>query len=434
MAAHAKLGASSASRWMNCPGSIRLSEGAPNQSSFQAREGTVAHTLGELALLCQPEDRYEFLEEQEGKAVDPDHPDIAVSRDMIHAVRQYVGYCGPRMSQAEFTELELRVSLKGYGRDKAGRKVALDMFGTADFVAVFADGILEIADYKHGQGVTVEPLENPQLKYYAAGVLAKLAETDPKLYDKVDTVMTTVVQPRDDHLIPIRHHLYDVKELLAWVDDVLIPAAARTQEPDAPLATGEHCRFCPAQARCPERRRKQLEKAKMVFKKQDDRIIPEKSAQELTIDELRVVLDSAEDIISWVKSCQKYAHEALEQNTLGPDDQKSLGYKLVNKRATRKFSMADEQVADALCEEFGLGDDELFTQKLRSPAQLEKEIGIAKTKKSEVWRSLVVSESSGTTLARGDDSRPAVKKASAKDKFGTPDDDEDEDEDDDGLL
>ena len=51
MSAHAVLGASSSKRWMTCPGSVRLSEGMPNESSVYAAEGSAAHALGEHCLI-----------------------------------------------------------------------------------------------------------------------------------------------------------------------------------------------------------------------------------------------------------------------------------------------------------------------------------------------------------------------------------------------
>lgn len=52
MTAHSNLGASSAKRWMNCPGSNALIEHAPpEQSSKYAAEGTAAHWVGEQLIL-----------------------------------------------------------------------------------------------------------------------------------------------------------------------------------------------------------------------------------------------------------------------------------------------------------------------------------------------------------------------------------------------
>ena len=49
---HAKLSPSAAARWINCPGSIRLSEKVPPPpSSDYADEGTLAHAVAETKLL-----------------------------------------------------------------------------------------------------------------------------------------------------------------------------------------------------------------------------------------------------------------------------------------------------------------------------------------------------------------------------------------------
>ena len=48
---HARLSASSAFRWINCPGSVALSDQCPTPaSSSYADEGTLAHAIGELKL------------------------------------------------------------------------------------------------------------------------------------------------------------------------------------------------------------------------------------------------------------------------------------------------------------------------------------------------------------------------------------------------
>ena len=45
---HAKLSASSAHRWINCPPSVKLAEQFPSKTSAYAEAGRVAHSIAEL--------------------------------------------------------------------------------------------------------------------------------------------------------------------------------------------------------------------------------------------------------------------------------------------------------------------------------------------------------------------------------------------------
>ena len=47
---HALLGPSGAHRWMACTPSARLETGIPDKGSRFAKEGTLAHRIGELLL------------------------------------------------------------------------------------------------------------------------------------------------------------------------------------------------------------------------------------------------------------------------------------------------------------------------------------------------------------------------------------------------
>ena len=47
---HAKLSASGAKKWMNCPGSILLESQVEERPSEYAAEGTTAHALGEAKI------------------------------------------------------------------------------------------------------------------------------------------------------------------------------------------------------------------------------------------------------------------------------------------------------------------------------------------------------------------------------------------------
>ena len=47
---HAKFGASSAYRWLGCPGSYKMSENLPSHTSSYAEEGNLAHSILDHAL------------------------------------------------------------------------------------------------------------------------------------------------------------------------------------------------------------------------------------------------------------------------------------------------------------------------------------------------------------------------------------------------
>jgi len=89
------------------------------------------------------------------------------------------------------------------------------------------------------------------------------------------------------------------------------------------------------------------------------------------------------------------------------------GYKLVEKRATRKWR--DEHTVAMELGKLGLTQDELFApREVKSPAQLEKIERIKGNK--EVLAPFIIKESSGLVLVPNDDKRPAWR-ADAKDEF-----------------
>lgn len=418
MTQHAALGASSAERWMTCPGSIRLSEGIEQPDSAHAAEGTVAHTLAEKCLendglLLAPEDYI-------GEAPDPDYPDILCDQEMADAVQVYLDHVNEVRDLPTFSgeEIEKRVNLNDVWKAlklRKDRRPAGQMFGTADYTAV-AGPRLHVVDYKHGRGVVVEAEENPQLRYYALGQLFSL---QPDVRERIHQVVVTVVQPRAEHPDgPVRSETLDVSNLVMWGKKQLAPAAKATEDPDAPLHAGPHCRFCPAAGICPEQRKVQLEKARFVFRDEDGRLEPETEPEDLSVEEIKAVLDAMPEIQQWLRRVQERAHAMVENQELSAGQKERLGYKLVAKRAQRKWAQDEETTADRLCELFGLGDEELFEWKLRSPAQVEKEIGKAAVKDNEDWDELVTSQSSGTTLAPVDDPRPSVEPKTAADAFG----------------
>ena len=119
------------------------------------------------------------------------------------------------------------------------------------------------------------------------------------------------------------------------------------------------------------------------------------------------MLEKADVIEAWIKAVRGHAMREAEQGRPPP------GYKLVQKRGTRKWTMDDDTVAERLALESGIDFAEFFERSVLSPAQAEK---LLKTRKAKLPDELVKSVSSGYTLTSEADKRPALA-VSAADEF-----------------
>lgn len=372
--AHSKLGASSMSRWSACPGSVRQSAALKNVGSKYAQEGTDAHTL---AAFCVENGFADPIEK-----VDRDGATIFVTPDMAEAVTVYVDYVKSLCMKAVTKYVEQRFDLSD---------VHDGCFGTADCVIWNSDTkLLEVIDYKHGAGIPVEVEGNPQLQYYGLGALLSLALPARQ-------VRLTIVQPRCEHPDgPIRSWDIDALDLLDFRTDLKDYALA-TEDPKAALITGDHCRFCPAAKNfpiCPalDDARKQV--AVLEF------------SPVLSYDpeQLRKALDLRDTLKAWIKGVDEFAYAEAEAGRCPP------GYKLVEKRATRKWAN-DSTAADELLKN-ELDEDRIFDRTLKSPAQIEKLVG---KKIFVAFADLTVKESSGRTLVPESDKRQTLPTGAAAD-------------------
>lgn len=367
--AHSRLGASSSYRWMRCPGSIRMTADITDEGSYYAKEGTAAHTLGERCLRNgYNADR--FIDENIVIGNDV----FTVDEDMAEAVQVYLDTVRACYEPGDLLDIERRFSLEYLHKD---------MFGTND-ACIYrpSTGELFVFDYKHGKGVAVDVVGNSQLRYYALG--AALCETDRPLSD----IHICIVQPRAPHASgTVRWDSMDSMELLNWTDE-LLEAVKRTLEPDAPLKAGYWCDFCSAAGICPELRRFSQESAGMEFAEIPSELSPEQMAE---------ILENASLIEDWVRAVRAHAFGLLEKGFDVP------GYKLVAKRAQRRW--IDEEETARFLLGCGMAEHDIFKQKLKSPAQLEKLL--PKDSRSEIEQ-YYDKVSSGNTLARTSDKREAI--------------------------
>ena len=387
---HAKLSASSSERWWNCPGSVRLAANIPESTSEFAAEGTAAHTLAEICLR-EGTDAWNHMD----RVFNVGTYRFEVDDDMAEAVQVYLDFVRPLMAGNEW-EVEAKLDLS---------QLFPGMFGTGDLL-IFDDRtkILTVNDYKHGRGVMVDPVNNPQLLYYATGAVLRHHNRG------VAKVVLNIIQPRcavgDTR---IRTWSVTPSELLDWQAD-LVDAAKRTEAIDAPLLPGDWCKFCPAAGMCPALRGKAFDLAQIEFSETGEMtfVQPEKLSP-IQMGKLLANLDLVED---FVKRAREFAYYEATNGRAIP------GFKLVWKRAQRKW-LSEGDALKTLSARTKLPIDKLVKTEILTPAQMEAEIakalGMAKTKSASLLEDLVSKQSSGTTLVAETDKREPANPSAQED-------------------
>jgi len=366
-------------RWAACPGSVRLCSTVENRTTEYAAEGTVAHGLAQVALdPGLPPETYL------GGKRSADGYEFIVSQEMVDAVNIFVESVNDDEIPGGKLFVEHKFDLS---------HIYAGLYGTADAVVWRPDEqLLIVKDFKYGAGVPVEVKDNPQLRYYALGALIDLGLPAKR-------VRMEVVQPRCPHPDgPIRAEEIDAIDLMDFSTD-LIDYAKATEDINAALEPGEHCRFCPAAGICPALHAKAQNTAAQVFG----------ADAPYAGDKLADTLHWLPILEGWIKSVREFAYTEAEAGRTPP------GWKLVAKRANRKWHDADAAIRALAA--LGLGEPELYgVPALRSPAQIEETLTARKMKpkeRTEALEPLVIKESSGNTLAVDSDARPAVKEAAA---------------------
>ena len=379
MAKHALLSASGAARWLACTPSARLELQFPAQMSEYAKEGTLAHLLGELAA------RYFLDEISEGEyenRLAQIAKDVQYSAEMQEYANGYAKFVlekrnALRETSADaFAELEVKVDFSKWVKDG---------FGTCD-CCIVADNVLEIIDLKYGKGVRVEAEGNPQMRLYALGALMKY----DMLYD-FETIRMTIYQPR----LPGVQSTSEMTaaELLDWAENYVKPRAKLAWAGEGEFCPSEEaCRFCRAKAQCRARAEHNLR----LFDTAPD-------TELITVEEAGVILEKAADIKGWLSDL-----ETLISTTLFAGGQVP-GWKLVEGRSNRKF--ADEaKVAEAM-KAAGYDEALLYERKLIPLTQMERDFG--KKAVAEVLADLIVKPQGKPALAPETDKRPAVRPENA---------------------
>lgn len=343
---HALLSASGAARWLECTPSARLEEKFPDNTTEYAREGTLAHALGELTaeyfLNEITENDYEntrdhILRTEEGtKFYTPEMQEHAA--DYAALVKARLAVARETCSDA-FCELEVRVDFSRW---------VPDGFGTADCV-IIADDTMEIIDLKYGKGYKVEAEGNPQMRLYALGALVAYED----LFD-IKKVRMMIFQPR---LNSAPFDEISVKDLIAWATDYVKPRAQLALKGEGEFRPSEEtCKFCRARAQCQARAKKNLK----LFDDSPD-------LDTITVDEAGRILEKAKDIKAWLKDLEDLVFNTLKAGY------PVKGWKLVHGRSNRQLPAEDKVVE--LMTKAGYDESLLYERSLLTLTELEKSFG-----------------------------------------------------------
>lgn len=340
---HALLSPSGASRWLACTPSARLESQFPDKAGEAAREGTLAHSLGELLIKHKANLISKAVFNKELKAIqaDPLYDNSMMEHCEDYAVHVMEVYA-EAMTRSKDAKLFLEKKLDMTRWVPEG-------FGTGD-VNIVADHILDFIDLKYGKGVEVSAVENKQMMLYALGSL----EAYDFLFD-IKVVRMRIYQPRIEN---ISEWEITVEELMKWADEELTPKAKMAFDGKGEYSPGKHCQFCRARAVCKANADHQLELADYDFKAPsllDDNAVAD-------------ILRRTADFKSWLTEVNDMAlSEAVNNNKKWP------GFKLVEGRSNRKYS--DEDAVANKLSAAGFKDETIFKPKeLLGITDMEKAI------------------------------------------------------------
>ncbi len=354
------VGGSTAKRVISCPGSVTLVQKVPPApSSSYADEGTLLHEV--IAEIMQ-----DGIEPR--KFIGREFNGITLTEEL------YGEKLLPALLLFEELDPDGEMELMIETRVSFGQYLP-DVFGSCDILGRIGSRAF-VVDWKFGDGVPVIAEENPQLLFYASA--ARRTEEAKWIFKDVDSIECVIIQPTRG-----MSRWVTTPDRLDRFERDLKRAVKIAGQPDAPLKAGAHCRFCAAKPICP------------ILTGEVERAVVT-TLQALDVDELGYYLHMAKRLEDWSKDLHKLAQQMLEK------DIPVTGWKLVPKRATRQW--VDEELAKVELFKH-LKESDVIETSLISPAKAET---LLKKQRIPLPADLVVSVSSGSTLAPEDDPRPAV--------------------------
>jgi len=421
---HSVFSPSGAEMTMTCLGALIPNALAEDETTFEAAEGTVAHSVGETWL--KTGERPDHLV---GRTVEMRGHEIEITEEMLGFVQDYIDLCDEVSKDAEHCSAENHV-------DISDLTPIPDQGGTMDYCA-FRWQHLDIVDLKYGKEAVFafykdEQKVNKQLAIYAWGIF--------KAWDwlyNFQTITLHISQPRLPHLRS--SHTMTRDELITFANFARgrWALAWDRNAPRTPSIRG--CRWCKIRQTCP---------ALYLFMEQDisdvfddvDVIEGEVISRSWTHEEMDEANDKILDelaispfpnlpkppelstaalakLLRYRRFMENFFNAVYEEllERANSELEEIPYWKLVESRTRRKIVDDEDFVVEELVD-LGLEEKDCFETKLKSPAALERTIhaklkmSIKKAGAFLEERGLTVRPPGKKTLAETSDNRPALPK------------------------
>lgn len=390
MPKHAKLSASGAELWINCPGSVHMAELYLETTSPAAEEGTLAHALAETMIKVArdnsgPMTQTELVVERDNvNAFYSVHKDLGGSfDDMKRILEPYVDFVLEEFEAIRKKDpaAELMTEQRVDFSD-----IVPGGFGTSD-VVIIGDDTCEVIDLKYGKGVPISAIANPQIRLYTYGTMSAFDLS----YD-FSRVKMVIYQPRLDS---VTSEELTADDLRSWGKAVIAPAAKRALSKNPKYNPGPWCKshFCPAAGSCKARAAKMHEFEYMIERRRKDDAV-------LSGDDMGKALSAAREYTAWAKDLE---NEALE---LAQSGEAVTGWKVVESVAKRKYK--SEEIVAATLVKAGYDPALIYEKKLLGVTKMTQLMGKKEFHEVLEEPGLVFKPEGAPTLAPESDKRPAI--------------------------